>query len=49
MMLRDLGPVAAIADHVPAAMGMDALPYIAVVLLWLIGVIALVLRKLRAA
>jgi hypothetical protein len=49
MMLGHLDFLATSPDHVAAATGMDALPYIGAVVLWLLGVTVLILRKLRAA
>jgi hypothetical protein len=48
-MLRPIGPLGISPDHVPAASGDDAMLYTAAVALWLVGVIALVVRKLRSA
>ena len=48
-MLHSIGPLAVAPDHVPAATADEALVYIAAVALWLIGVVAIVVRKLRAA
>jgi len=48
-MLRAIGPLGVAPDHVSAASADDALVYIAAVALWLIGVVAIIVRKLRSA
>ena len=48
-MLRPVSPFGVLGDHVPGATGEDALMYLAAIALWLIGVVAVVVRKLRSA
>ena len=45
----EIAPFQYVADHVPAATGDDVVPYVAAVALWLIGVVLLIARKIRAA
>lgn len=47
--MREAAAAGELAEHVPVATGTDALSYLAVVTLWLAGVVAMVFWKLRTA